>query len=1220
MSREALVVGINGYTHLPALNAPAGDAEAIAQILEQQGDFRVWRLPFFNDPFEGNAHRVARNQMVSLVQLEDALVQLFKPDSKSVPDTALFFFSGHGLRKQRGIQEGFLASSDSHFEQGFYGLSLQWLRRLLQESPVRQQVVWLDCCHSGELLQFEEADPGDRGKGRDRCFIAASRSHQLAYESSAERHGFLTQALLDGLNPERFPNRGIDNLLLTDYVNQSLRNALQNPVCTNSGEPIRLTYRSTVIPTAPPTVGDGETPCPYKGLAYFDCNDDDPLYFHGRTALVDSLLNQVRQTSFLALVGASGSGKSSLLRAGLLYQLKRGQRLSGSDQWAIHILTPGDRPLQSLALAFLNPELSGIERATQLSQIEALLAQGAEGMRRIVQASPAPRLVLVVDQLEEVFTLCQDPVERQQFFACLLEPLEQLGQGSDSPLLVLLALRADFLGHCMEQAYSGLGDRLRDHLIPVPPMNRDELRQAIVQPAKQVGLDIEPELIAEILVDLAGAPGRLPLLQYTLTELWKQRRNNCLTLHTYTRLGGVLGTLQQRADAVYAGFGEQEQATVRHIFLALTQINEGTEDTRRRVPKLDLVTPQHPKTVVNAVLHQLTAEQLVVTSEWVGKGETGDRVAMVDVAHEALIRHWPLLRTWIEENRDLLRYRQKLELQTEEWRSHQRSPDYLLRGRPLREAQSFQMKQSKTFPLSNEAQAFVQRSLALRSRSHLMRAGLIVGGFLVASPLVLWVANSVFGTWMVQQQSQRMVVSFGFAADPSSLLLMDGRGTVRRWDVDDRKLDTLLAAPKASANWAGFSFSQTQTLQMSQDRETLAYISSEGIRYWRSDHPETLIQPNTPSTIPGSPLSTNAVSSFSLSPDGEQVVFQSPYNGVYLWTRNGSDPDAPGQKTLLEPDTAALFKTFVVPTLRFSPDGQRIGAIVNNALYLWNRDGTPISTPPNAVPTDQRYQTGLEYLRFSADGQRIATSINGTVELWDNSGRRIATLAAVVTDATPLWAIAGLGSLIAFSPDGQRLATFANNTVALWDARNGTLIKTLAENYGEQSTTSPYSAYGASGHPNQLRFSPDGEVLVLGTNEAIALWSYTGDEIAVLPVTPVAPNNTTSGTPNPNPFATSRYNHFDFHPNKAELLTTQVDGTVKLWSFQGEELRTLQAGFYQGNPASVTNSFTFPQGTQAARFSPDGEAIAIINTSTVKLLSPDGEELLEIRANGRPVP
>ncbi|MCY7282721.1 MAG: caspase family protein, partial [Cyanobacteria bacterium CAN_BIN43] len=197
MSRDALVVGINTYRSLNPLNAPAVDAEAIAQRLQQEGEFRVWRSP---EIMQNNQSQVGKNTPLSLPELERALVDLFKPGGRQIPDTALFYFSGHGLRKDVGISEGYLATSDVNPAQSIFGLSLQWLRRLLEESPVRQQIIWLDCCHSGALLNVDEANPGERGQGRDRCFIAASRDYQVAYEEFGGAHSVLTQALLNGLD------------------------------------------------------------------------------------------------------------------------------------------------------------------------------------------------------------------------------------------------------------------------------------------------------------------------------------------------------------------------------------------------------------------------------------------------------------------------------------------------------------------------------------------------------------------------------------------------------------------------------------------------------------------------------------------------------------------------------------------------------------------------------------------------------------------------------------------------------------------------------------------------------------------------------------------------------------------------------------------------------------------------------------------------------------
>ncbi|HEY9816521.1 MAG TPA: pentapeptide repeat-containing protein, partial [Candidatus Obscuribacterales bacterium] len=472
--------------------------------------------------------------------------------------------------------------------------------------------------------------------------------------------------------------------------------------------------------------------CPYKGLEYFDCNDHDPQFFFGRASLTNQLLDNVRTSNFLALVGASGSGKSSVLRAGLLHQLKVGRRIAGSDQWQILIMRPDATPMKNLTEVFVDPNLAQLDRAADLGKAEGLLKEGGAGLGRLVQASSAPRVVLVIDQFEEAFTRCDDLEQRQHFFDCVLGALQQ----EPDKFCVILAMRADFVGKCLEQEYSGLARMMEQQLVSVLPMTKDELTDAICKPAEHVGATVEPLLVQTILKEIQGAPGRLPLLQYALTQVWHEASGGELTLAGYQRLGGIDGTLQSRATTLYEAFTEEEQATCRHIFLALTQLGEGTEDTRRRVAKQDLVTAIHPQARIDAVLNKLTApdNRLLVTSEMTTKGSTHDRMAIVDVAHEALIRHWPLLRQWIETNRDRLRQQRRIETAAVEWREQGRTPGYLLQGLPLIEAKQFQKQQAQTFPLSQSAHHFIQKSIRrrrinrLKTASWLIILALLIGG------------------------------------------------------------------------------------------------------------------------------------------------------------------------------------------------------------------------------------------------------------------------------------------------------------------------------------------------------------------------------------------------------------------------------------------------------------------------------------------------------------
>ena len=415
----------------------------------------------------------------------------------------------------------------------------------------------------------------------------------------------------------------------------------------------------------------------------------------------------------MALVGASGNGKSSVLRAGLLHQIKIGRRIAGSDQWRIRISRPDRQPMQNLALAFVDDGVSDLDRAEALERASDLLKKGPEGLKQLIQASSAPCVILVIDQFEEVFTRCEDVEEREHYFHCLMGALSE----TEQKLCLIIAIRTDFVGKCLEHEYSRLAQQVQQHMISVLPMKPDELKEAICKPAEQVRLSIEPTLVTQILNDIAGAPGSLPLLQYTLKELYQQRQDNTLVLTAYQALGGITGTLDQRATDIYNSFAKSQQLTVQHIFQQLTQLGEGTEDTRRRVFQDDLVAePKHSAQQVKQVIETLSSpdNRLLVTSEVVSKSDESERMAIVDVAHESLIRHWKLLRQWIEENRDLLRQQRKIEASAVTWRTQGKKSRYLLQGWSLTETKRFIKRKPATFPLSFLAKEYIRRSLQNR--------------------------------------------------------------------------------------------------------------------------------------------------------------------------------------------------------------------------------------------------------------------------------------------------------------------------------------------------------------------------------------------------------------------------------------------------------------------------------------------------------------------------
>lgn len=743
MNRDALVVGINFYEiEQFRLKTPAADAEAIAQLLTEYGGFRVRRLPAIKDKenLENDSGRVGQKKPIVLSQLEEALIQLFLPNGEEIPDTALLFFSGHGLRKDRGIQEGFLATSDVNPSLGNWGLSLQWLCRLLQKSPIQKQIIWLDCCYSGELLNFKEfeqtlrqTDPGTQ-ENRDRCFITASRAFEPAREQASGQHGVLTAALLQGIDPRTRSDGWVTSHTLADFIKQELRTSTQAPICHNSGRAIIFTTSRTPKPPD----SSRENICPYKGLKFF--NQEDAHFFYGRTELTDRLIDRVRTENFIAVLGASGSGKSSVLRAGLLHQLKLGERLSGSDRWRIYEpFTPGKAPLQRFEQV-IGKKASEIEQWFQLE---------------------SERIVLVVDQFEECFTLCQDSKERQQFFDRLLDIVERLG----NKFCLVLGMRADFLGKCAE--YAGLASKIQKNLVIVEPMKRNDLEEAITEPARQLGVEVEPELVKRLIEDVADSPGSLPLLEYTLEELWKARKEpaiNWLTLHSYHKLGGELGgvkgILNQQANQVYEKLSNTEKLVAQRIFLELTQLGD-VANTRRRVQKQDLINQQHSEELLERVIQELVEARLIATDK---TDESESKPAVLDIAHEALIRHWEKLGEWIKEYRVAIKIERKLEEDAKEWkdRGKPKKQSLLLQDERLVEAEIYLNNYQYLGFLDGVAEEFIQVSQKKRDRLRLRRK---------LSNIVASIAIFTFGSvvFSYQQQSQKnLQVAYVFGTDSTN--------------------------------------------------------------------------------------------------------------------------------------------------------------------------------------------------------------------------------------------------------------------------------------------------------------------------------------------------------------------------------------------------------------------------------------------------------------------
>lgn len=436
---------------------------------------------------------------------------------------------------------------------------------------------------------------------------------------------------------------------------------------------------------------------PYRGLQVFDV--EHAPFFFGREALTEWLLTELRPSArrvagqenrFLAIIGPSGSGKSSLARAGLIAALKRGD-IDGSADWPIAICRPGTEPLESLAIALsgvidLGPSPSDIRHFIRdLEDDERMLHLTT---RLALRNSPAERrVVLLVDQLEELFTLCRNEAHRQAF----IENLLYASSVTDGQTMVVLALRADFYGKCA--AYPTLAVALSDHQMLVGAMTEAELHQAIERPAQLVGVEFEVGLANTLVRDVRDQPGVLPLLQHALYELWQQQSGRRLEFKTYEAIGKVEGALAKHAESVYANLPELWQETARHVLLRLIQPGEATEDTRRRTSLVELLPLVGLPDAVKAVIRTLTDARLL-TADQIDDAET------VDISHEALIHNWPRLQAWINEERATLLIHRRLTERVHLWEATDRDSSILYRGLELTEA----MEWSKSYATRMNAQ------------------------------------------------------------------------------------------------------------------------------------------------------------------------------------------------------------------------------------------------------------------------------------------------------------------------------------------------------------------------------------------------------------------------------------------------------------------------------------------------------------------------------------
>jgi WD40 repeat protein/transcriptional regulator with XRE-family HTH domain len=839
--------------------------------------------------------------------------------------------------------------------------------------------------------------------------------------------------------------------------------------------------------------------CPYKGLNYFDEADAD--LFLGREELTAKLTKRIfsmtsirhsNQTRFLAIVGASGSGKSSLVRAGLVPALRWDKQ---SADWHFHVITPTTHPLESLATSLTLETRSVTTTATLIDDLikdERTLHLFA---RRKLQSDVNSHLLLVVDQFEEMFSLCRSKDERASFIGTLLRAASE----ADGPVIVVITLRADFYAHCAK--YRQLREALAGNQEYIGAMNSRELRRAIEEPAKQGHWEIEEGLIDMLLHDVGHEPGALPLLSHALMETWERRRARTMTLGGYASSGGVRGAIAETAETVFTDqFTREQQSIARRIFLRLTELGDDTSavDTRRRANLEELILNPEDAESTRAVLKTLADARLISLDE-----------KTAEVAHEALIREWPALQGWLEENRERLRLQRQLTEAAQEWLEMERTSDLLFRGARLEQFKTWNQKAE--LALSKLENDFLQASLdhaneqenkkaeQERTRRNLQRSLVVV----LSIGLVISAVLAIFA-FSAQRQAALSAAEF------RSIALASGAQEELDAGFPDRALALALEAnnmdnppPRAqqmlftaaTSTWMRQRFEHSAEIRKVTYSPNGRYLLTTG-----ENRTATLWDIETGEVVKFFEYNTTIWGS-AFQPGGDLIAMAGDDGRIILWN-----------PTLDEVNYINVSDAFLIDII-FSADGNRILVGGDDALItLWDVE------TKNLIRTFEGHTGIIFRLDLDPDGTRfISGSNDNTARIWDLASGETLMIFEMpkdekLSDERGVFAVR-------FLPDNQRVVTGdLGGFLYLWDITTGEILR-------------EYEGVRAS--VGAIDVSDDGEFLLMSTTSGDAyinlynvesgkvLRSYFGHTIGIYGLA--------------------------FSPDGKTIASASVDGTASIW-------------------------------------------------------------------------
>lgn len=887
-------------------------------------------------------------------------------------------------------------------------------------------------------------------------------------------------------------------------------------------------------------------PDPFKGLEAFQ--QTDAHFFFGREELIRKCLKRLQQNQtrrFLAVVGGSGSGKSSLVRAGVIPEIRAGT-LPSSDGWPVLIFTPGETPVDALAQR-LSPLMEDMEMEGALAVLRASPGGLDQLTERILAGDDEKaRLLIIVDQFEEVFTRAGD-IERDAFLRMLVSATTRPGGRT----LAIITMRADFFDRLGR--YPDLAVLFeQENMVIVTEMTPADLLRSIEGPAEAVGLIYDDGLPQRILDDVRRQPGSLPLLQYALKQLYQKREGRRLTNASYEAIGGVRRALARHAEEIYDGLNPTQQSIMRRVMLSLIEVGETGEATRRRVNRNDLQFRDVPQQSVEDLIDLLTAanSRLLMTSRQIrASDDQSQPVIWVEVSHEALIREWDRFTSWVAENVESLRYGTELLQAANDWHTGRRDVAYLLTGNRLMRAQVWIQVADPT-PLQKEyiqasleeherrelaRQAQAERELTLQKRSNkLLRAFVLVLvlSLIVALGLSLFAFNNLN---IAETQTQRANSALTLAADALRT-------------SEENAQEALSLALSASANRA-LGDNETDLAVMlavaanqisdppSQAQRTLAEVAyAPGTRRIFSEHGGT---PNTVVLSPDGSLALSASDRVPLLWDPDTAALIRALDGtsahnrivtaaaLSLDSRTAATADDSGAILLWDVSTTTATRALTGHLARvngvvFSPDGTRLASGDSDGVFiLWD------VAEARAVLVITGHTGSVNAIAFSADGMRVATaSEDGTVRVWDGStGAPIGETLAVGSPVNAVVFTARL-NIVTGSDDGL---------VRLW-------------NFERAEVTTPFNVHDSL-PVNALAINAAGEVVVSGgdDNRAVMIDLITSEVTNIFnghsgPVRAVAMSG-----------------------DARRVLTAAADGTIRVW----DSTRAEQIQRYVGHRSNI---------------------------------------------------